>query len=284
MGSLFPYMQWIVFAGITLIAWLCIVYGTKGIALFKVWFGNTAESRLDSMYLFVDGNRVFFYFLFGLLLLPLAVWALFRSLPVAILILVMVIAAPKIVIRVMRSRFIAQLEAALPDALAQMSGSMKVGSSLQGSIEAMVNETKGPLSKEFGQMLKECRVGLSLEEALNNLDQRVRSENLSLVIAATNISRDVGGNLGETFERMGDMLRQKLSLEARIDALTAQGKLQGVVVGLLPVVICAVMFFMEPETMAFMTGSLAGWIWMLLIAVMLLMGGFMIRKIVNIDV
>lgn len=279
-----PHIQIIAFIGITLIAWIVITYGSTAVSLFKKWFGNTAESRLDSLYLFVDGNRVFLYFAFGLLILPLAVWSLSRSVPFAVTVILMVIAAPKIAFKVMRKRFITQLEAALPDALAQMSGSMRVGASLQGSIEAMVSETKGPLSKEFGQMLKECRVGVSLEDALTNLDARVKSENLSLVIAATNISRDVGGNLGETFERMGSMLRQKLSLEARIDALTSQGKLQGVVVGLLPVVICLVMFYMEPETMAYMTGSLGGWIAFAIIAVMLLMGGFVIKKIVSIDV
>ena len=284
MGSLFGQPQWIIFAGITLIAWAVITYGSQGFDFFKKHFENTAESRLDSMYLFVDGNRVFLYFAIGLVLLPLVVWFLIRSLPLVVLILVLIIVAPKIIYKVMRTRFIRQLEDALPDALAQMSGSMRVGSSLQGSIEAMVNETKGPLSQEFSQMLKECRVGVSFEEALTNLDQRVKSENLSLVIAATNISRDVGGNLGEIYERMGEMLRQKLSLEGRIRALTGQGKMQGIVVGLLPVAICAVMFYMEPEIMAYMTGSLGGWIWMALIGLLLGMGGFMIRKIVNIDV
>jgi len=277
-------IQGIIFTGITLIAWAVITYGTQGAALFKVWFGNTAESRLDSLYLFVDGNRLFIFFVIGLVFLPLVAWFFIRSLPLAVLILLTVIVAPKIVYKVMRNRFIEKLEADLPDALAQMSGSMRVGSSLQGSIEAMVSETKGPLSKEFSQMLKECRVGVSFEDALNNLDQRVQSENLSLVIAATNISRDVGGNLGEIYERMGEMLRQKISLEGRIKALTGQGKMQGIVVGLLPVAICAVMFYMEPETMAYMTGSLGGWIWMALISVLLAMGGFMIRNIVNIDV
>jgi len=279
-----PQLQIIAFVGITLIAWIVITYGSTGIKIFKKWFGSTAESRLDSLYLFVDGNKVFLYFAIGLLILPLAVWSLSQSVPIAVTVILMVIAAPRIVFKTMRKRFITQLENSLPDALAQMAGSMRVGASLQGAIEAMVSETKGPLSKEFGQMLKECRVGVSLEDALTNLDARVKSENLSLIIAATNISRDVGGNLGETFERMGDMLRQKLSLEARIEALTAQGKMQGVVVGLLPVVICLVMFYMEPETMAYMTGSLFGWISVAIIGVLLLMGGFMIKKIVSIDV
>ena len=134
MGSLFGQPQWIIFAGITLIAWAVITYGSQGFDFFKKHFENTAESRLDSMYLFVDGNRVFLYFAIGLVLLPLVVWFLIRSLPLVVLILVLIIVAPKIIYKVMRTRFIRQLEDALPDALAQMSGSMRVGSSLQGSI------------------------------------------------------------------------------------------------------------------------------------------------------
>ena len=63
--------QGMIFLGITLIAWAVITYGTEGMALFKTWFGSTAESRLDSLYLFVDGNRIFIYFVVGLLLFPL---------------------------------------------------------------------------------------------------------------------------------------------------------------------------------------------------------------------
>lgn len=284
MPSSLNILQLIVFLAITLIAWICFFYGSKATASFKKSFGNEAESRMDSVYLFVDGNKVFIYYVIGILVIPVVIWFLSSSIPLALIVLALVVVAPRIVYMVMRRKFIAELEGALPDALAQMAGSMRVGTSLQGAIEAMVSETKGPLSKEFGQVLKECRVGFSFENALNNLDQRVKSENLSLVLAATNISRDVGGNLGETYERMADMLRQKLSLEARIDALTSQGKLQGVVVGLLPVAICLVMFYMEPVTMSYMVGSLAGWIWIALISILLLMGGFVIRKIVSIDV
>ncbi len=284
MGSNIGVVQGVVFIAITLFAWMFVFYGGKATTSFKKSFGNEAESRMESVYLFVDGNKAFLYFVVGVVIVPLVIWFLSQSLPLALIILGLVIVAPKVFYKMMRKKFITELENSLPDALAQMAGSMRVGSSLQGAIEAMVSETKGPLSKEFGQVLKECRVGFSFESALNNLDVRVKSENLSLVLAATNISRDVGGNLGETYERMGEMLRQKLSLEARIIALTSQGKLQGVVVGLLPVIICLVMFYMEPDTMAYMVGSLAGWIWMVLIGVLLAMGGFMIKKIVDIDV
>lgn len=284
MGNSFSQLQLIVFLAITFVAWACFSYGSTGVVTFKRWFGDTAENRLNALYLFVDGNKVFFYFAFGIVIVPAVLWFLSGSVPIAVIVLLVVMGVPRFGYYLMRKKFISDLENALPDALAQMAGSMRVGTSLPGAIDAMVSETKGPLSKEFTQVLKETRVGVPFEDALNNLDRRVESENLSLVIAATNISREVGGNLGETFERMGEMLRQKLSLEARINALTSQGKLQGIVVGLLPVAICLVMFYMEPETMAYMTGSLAGWIWMLIIAVLLGAGGFMIHKIVNIDV
>ncbi|MGB0865891.1 MAG: type II secretion system F family protein [Granulosicoccaceae bacterium] len=269
---------------ITVFAWYSITLGERLLARYRQRFESDTEDELGGMYVFTDSKKLFAYYACGLIAVPAFIYLLSTNATYTVIAFLLVLASPKVVIWKLRKRWLTELEFALPDALVQMAGSMRVGSSLMGSIEAMVNETKGPLAKEFEQLLKECKVGMSLEDALANLDARVPSENLSLVIAATNISKEVGGNLGETYERMGEMLRQKLTLETRIDALTAQGRMQGVVVGLLPIAICLVMFQMEPHTMSYLTTSLFGWITMLIIAVLLGMGGFMIRKIVNIDV
>lgn len=279
-----PLIFALAFVLIAAFAWFGITLGEQLIRRYRSRFESDTESKLGGMYLFQDSKQLFIYYALALIAVPALVYLLSQNFSYAVMALIVVAISPKVVFWKLRKRWITDLEMSLPDALVQMAGSMRVGSSLMGAIEAMVNETKGPLAKEFEQLLKECRVGMSLEDALDNLDQRVPSENLSLVIAATNISKEVGGNLGETFERMGEMLRQKLTLETRIDALTAQGRMQGVVVGLLPIAICLVMFQMEPDTMSYLTASLFGWITMLIIAVLLSMGGFMIRKIVNIDV
>lgn len=279
-----PLIFALAFVLITGFAWFGITAGEQLIKRYRARFEHDTDAKLGRMYMFTDSNKIFLYYVVGLVVVPAVVYLLSQNFSYALFAAIAVAVAPKVVMWRLKKRWLTDLEMALPDALVQMAGTMRVGSSLMGAIESMVGETKGPLAKEFEQLLKECRVGMSLEDALDNLERRVPSENLSLVIAATNISKEVGGNLGETFERMGEMLRQKLTLETRIDALTAQGRMQGVVVGLLPIAICLVMFQMEPDTMSYLTTSLFGWITMLIIAVLLGMGGFMIRKIVNIDV
>jgi tight adherence protein B len=98
------------------------------------------------------------------------------------------------------------------------------------------------------------------------------------------VSRDTGGNLAETLEQLAQTLRTKITLEGKIRALTAQGKLQGVVVGLLPVGLMFVLSKMEPEAMAPLFHSWYGWVTLAVIAVLELIGLLIIRKIVNIDV
>ena len=122
----------------------------------------------------------------------------------------------------------------LPDVLAQVSGSMRSGSTLNSAIETMVNESKGPVGQEFALLLKEQKMGISQQDALENLGERINSEDVDLVVTAALIARDVGGNLAETFERLSIMLRKKIEMEGKIKALTSQGKLQGWVVSMLP--------------------------------------------------
>lgn len=133
-------------------------------------------------------------------------------------------------------------------------------------------------------VLKEQRLGVPIEQAMEGLASRVRSENVDLVVAASLVSKDVGGNLAEIFERLSSTLREKIAMEGKIKALTAQGKLQGWVVGALPVGMILVLSQMEKTAITAMFNSLAGWIWLGGISLLLLLGMFFIRRIVNIDV
>ena len=119
---------------------------------------------------------------------------------------------------------------------------------------------------------------------LENLGERVKSEDLALVLTAARIGRDVGGNIAEIFDRLSSTLRQKQSTEGKIEALTSQGKLQGWVVGMLPVGMIIVLYQMEPVAMKPLLTSLFGWMVLAVIVVLELLGIFMIRKIVAIDI
>ena len=107
---------------------------------------------------------------------------------------------------------------------------------------------------------------------------------MDLVISAALIARDVGGNLAEIFTRLSGSLRKKQEMEGKINALTAQGVLQGWVVSMLPFGILFALHFIEPEAMEFLWNSILGWVFLALIILLELLGGFFISRIVRIDV
>jgi len=177
-----------------------------------------------------------------------------------------------------------QFETQLPDALLQIAGSIKAGSSLLKSIELLTENTKGPISQEFNLLVQEYRMGLTLEQAFHNLQKRLNSDSLDLVITICAIAQDTGGNLSENLQRFSSSLRQKNMIEKKIDALTSQGKLQGVVVGLLPIGIGLVLFQIEKEAMTFLFTSWLGYMTIIVVVTLETLGMLAINKIVAIDV
>jgi tight adherence protein B len=133
-------------------------------------------------------------------------------------------------------------------------------------------------------VLREQRLGKSLSEAMENLGERIMAEELDLVIAATQIANEVGGNLSEIFHRLSTTLRQKMEMEGKIKALTSQGILQGWVVGLLPFFIMVALYFVDQQNISPIFSNLLGWIFLGVIFINEAIGGLMIRKIVTIDI
>jgi tight adherence protein B len=148
----------------------------------------------------------------------------------------------------------------------------------------VVNESAAPLSQEFSMVLRAQRLGMSLDDALHGMGQRLDMEDMDLFVSAMTIAKDVGGNLAEILERLAATLRAKAAMEGKIRALTAQGRLQGWVVGLLPLVLGMVLCAMDPDAMRPMFTTAYGWGVLAVIAILLSLGGFFIRKIVTIDI
>lgn len=179
-----------------------------------------------------------------------------------------------------RKKFIQQL----PDGLNMICASMRSGSSLINAIEAMVQEAEAPISQEFSLFLREQRLGVDFMEALDNMVERMPEQDFKLVVSGMQISKEIGGNLAETLERLGETLRKKIEMEGKIDSLTAQGRIQGIVMTCLPIFLGYVLYHMEPVHMSRLFTEPMGWIVIAGSSVMLYIGYFFIQKIVNIDV
>jgi tight adherence protein B len=141
-----------------------------------------------------------------------------------------------------------------------------------------------PLGSELRLVLSQYRFGVALESAIGALRERAGVADLRMLATLLRANRELGGNLAEAMERLANTLRSRLAMQARIRSLTAQGRLQGVVVGVLPLLLAAVLFAMEPEAMKSLVNTGAGWAVIGVIVALEVAGFLLIRRIVNIDV
>ncbi|NLX24657.1 MAG: secretion system protein F [Lentisphaerae bacterium] len=190
----------------------------------------------------------------------------------------------RVFIKVLRIRRLERFNHQLVDALNSMSNALKAGFSIQQAFETVVSEGQNPIAQEFGMFLQQLRVGVRFEEALADMDARIGSEDLTLMTQAIEIARQTGGNLTEVFDRIAETIRERHRIEGKIKALTAQGKIQGRVVGAMPLILAFVLYLMDKEMMLAFFRSPAGIIIVILILIMELCGALLIRKITNVDV
>jgi tight adherence protein B len=165
-----------------------------------------------------------------------------------------------------------------------IASSMRAGLGFSPALESLAQDADPPLSQEFSLVLREQRMGVKPEDALLHFSDRVPIQDVTLFVSAVNISREIGGNLAESMASLADTLRRRLVMEEKVRSLTAQGRLQGIVMALLPVGIVAFLSFAYPETMAGLYHTWPGWIVMALAAVMEFLGYRMCLKIMSIDI
>lgn len=244
----------------------------------------SAKTTLADMFIFLDATQIFYYNVAALVILPTLVW-IFTGNPVFVTFAaIATLILPKWYIKRMSANRLKRFEEQLPDALLMVSGAMRAGASLNVAMESMVKEQKPPLSQEFELMLREQRLGVDFDTALVNMEKRNQLQDFSLVVSGLRISREVGGNLAEILESLSTTLREKATMEGKIRSLTAQGKMQGLIMSCLPLLMMAALNWIEPKAMGAMFTTLFGWATLTVILVMITIGYLIIRKITTIDV
>lgn len=193
-------------------------------------------------------------------------------------------ATPGLVLAWLRRRRVAALSVQWPDAVMLVAGALRAGSSLPQAIAQSARELPAPGGRELDLVVREQRLGVGLDAALAGLERRVPLEEVTLFVAALRIAQDSGGNLAETLERLAETLRRKAAVEGRIDALTAQGRLQGWVMAAMPVAVGGALFAIDPDAMRPLISTWQGLGVCALVAALLALGLHAIRRIVDIDV
>jgi tight adherence protein B len=204
--------------------------------------------------------------------------------PVCVAICGVLAVAPRIVVRLLRSRWQQRLTRQLPDALSLWAGLLRTGQAMTAALTQVAAHQASPLGPELRLVLSQYRLGIALEAAIGSLRERAAVADLNMLATLLRANRELGGNLAEAMERLATTLRNRLAMQARIHSLTAQGRLQGVVVGILPLMLGAVLVAMEPVAMQSLVKTGAGWAVLGVIVALEVAGFLLIRRIVNIDV
>jgi tight adherence protein B len=238
---------------------------------------------LSDMFLFIDPRQMLALNIACMMLFGIFSYWLINPL-VAVGATVLGFFFPIIMVKHYRKKRIRKFNTQLVDALQAMANAFKAGLTFQQAVEQISKDSLAPLQQEFGLFVKEIKLGVPLEEALPNMAKRVGSDDMELVATATNISRQLGGNMAEMFETLSNTIRERFRLEGKIDALTAQGKLQGWIVASMPLILGVVLNYMRPDLMQPMLDHWFGYILITAIVLMEIMGILIIRRIVNIDI
>lgn len=192
--------------------------------------------------------------------------------------------APRAYVGLRRGRRLKAFNSQLGDTINLMVNSIRAGYSILQAMRAVSDEMAPPISEEFGRVVQEVQLGIPLEDALHHMLRRVPSDDLDMMITAINIQREVGGNLAEVLESISFTIRERIRIKGEITALTAQSRISGYMVALVPVVLAGAIYLINPEFMGLLFQHTCGHI-MIGVAVLGIGAGFfVINKVVDIDV
>ncbi|GAB2528231.1 type II secretion system F family protein [Paramicrobacterium agarici] len=176
-----------------------------------------------------------------------------------------------------RAAFAAQLE----DTLQLLSGGLKAGHSLLRAVDAISREAESPTNEEFARIVNETRLGRDLDDALDQAAQRMRSDDFSWIGQAIAIHREVGGDLAGVLDEVAETIRQRNQIRRQVAALSAEGKFSAYILMALPFVVVGILSLTSPSYVARFVETPLGFGLIGVSAVMLIIGGVWMKKVVS---
>ncbi len=201
--------------------------------------------------------------------------------PVALAGATLVTAIPFFWLRAMRARYLAKFAEYLPNALSVLSNSIKVGHGIEIAFSTVADVAPWPLNTEFSTVRAEIRLGLSLEAALANLYDRIRSEELKILLTSIAIHQELGGNLSEIVDNLETTIRERFALQREAQALSSQGVMSSWILFCIPIFLSALWFVRDPKTLIGFAQSPGGKVAIGISVFFQLAGFFWIRRIIR---
>ena len=192
--------------------------------------------------------------------------------------------APYLFLKHQRNRRLLAFNTALPDAIDLMGRALRAGHSLSSAIEVLSEQSGAAVAVEFTAVFRQQNFGLPLRDALLQMADRVPSKDLRFLVTAMLVQKETGGNLTEILDRAAYVIRERIRIEGEIRVRTSQGRLTGWILALLPVLMLILTNLINPEYASILLHDPVGHKLLYVGAGMILIGGFFIRRIVNIQV
>ena len=284
------------FAGIsiTLMTMVIAEFFAYTSGVYKEKYISEASVELDDVLLSMPPGRIFDLSLALCVLssfLAVAVfafWTTHFSWPKAIFLAVVAggiaFPAPRLYLRHKKKMRLVAFNEQLEDALQSMSSALKAGFSINQALESVAQENRRPISVEFRLLVQEIRLGVPLEKALHNMEERMQSDDLELVSTAIITARQTGGELTVIFERLAGVIRERTRIQGKIRSLTAQGTLQAYIIGAMPFLLMFAMNYVAPDMMSLFFDSMIGLLLIAGVSMLVAFGFFVIKKITTIDI
>jgi tight adherence protein B len=256
-------------------------YGTKNYILskFELMHIEVAPERVT--YALLGMSFGLGFFVFGLLAL---VGMFFLGIFVGSLVAFIGWKAPRRIVDFMEKQRVKKYQAQMVDALNLLANGIRAGLSMPQAIGMVVDELPPPVSQEFNLILQQAKIGVPLEEALENLSKRVKTQDNEMFVSSVNILRETGGNLAEVFDTIVFVVRERVRLQQKIETYVAQGMFQGIVIFLMPYAQIIINSSSDPDYAKLMFTTPIGIIMFMAIVIFSGVGLWVIMKITSIKV
>ncbi len=280
-------------AGVTLAAYVIFDFVHFVSVRYRSRFLQEAAMELDDVLLQIPAGRVLdlslalsasVLLLNGLAAMLLGDGAWKTGLVIGGVAAVLVFPLPRLILRTLRRKRVQKFDEQLEDALMSISSSLKAGFSISQAINVVAAEGRPPISLEFQLLSRECRLGVPLPQALENLSHRLNSADFELVATAIITARQTGGELTQTLERLAGLVRERMRINGKIRSITAMGRMQAWMIGVMPFFLLLAIRMVAPEIMAGLFDSMIGYAMLFVIVLLDIAGFVVIRKITAIDV
>ena len=266
---------------IALLFWLVHRILTSAWCKYRDTLNMETETQLAEMFVFIDLSLLWPLLVALAVVVGFLVWLLGDSVALSAFVALSVLTIPRAALARARNARATRLDRQLPDALRMIAGSLAAGASFSSALNAIAKELHPPLSQELLLVLREQRVGIPLQDALNNFRLRVQTDSVSQVTTLLRVGVESGGALSMLIERLASSLEANQHIGLKVDMLTTQGKMQALIIGVLPIMLLMVLCWIDSAAMYLALSTSAGRLVLVLIVMLEVLGAVWLRAILR---